>query len=220
VFRIGMRVPLLTLLLLTLPSVLAAQIADDDSADSPQAMAAWIDSVAAFTKDVRFDEVDVRRFLELWPDFEQIEDLQEDDDEDVDDLVDFRSLLDREEYRTWARLNDVDPEAWLRRSMRIVAVMMRDRMMLAADASASGFAEQLQALKTSPDGTDTELAERMEAAAREGAAVMRQMAAAAARLPKPTDAEQAALDAHQDELAALLGADDDAWAGGGADEEE
>jgi len=46
------------------------------------------------------------------------------------------------------------------------------------------------------------------------------MAAAAARLPKPTDAEQAALDAHQDELAALLGADDDAWAGGGADEEE
>lgn len=194
----------LTLLAMTPVSVLA----QDYSAEMQQAVAAlddMVEKVNEFVGDVRFDEADVSSVIVLWDEFDQFEPEEEDEDE----TFDFSEILGDDEYRSWARSHDLDPDEWLRKAVRISMTLYREQVLSSAQQMPQYLADQLAILEEQREQLGEDMYRQIKQGMEETGRLGDAMLASARRLPEPTSAEQAALDRYRDELMALMMADEE-----------
>ena len=192
--RIGLL--LLAFFMLVSISPVSGQSGQDDAADPTLQFEQWSKSLAEFVKDVRFDEKDIQSFISLADDFNSIG-AEEDDEEEY---VDFGTILNNSEYLSWAGSKGIDSEIWLKKSMRIMAVMMRTEI----EANRSEEQFDLQAQIKELDEMRAQMGEEAYQQAIQAmtavSAAMQGLANAYKNLPVPTEAEKALLAQYKDEL--------------------
>jgi len=98
-----------------------------------QRTTSWVKVVTQFTRGVQIEEKDVQSYLENFESFQQ---LMGDDEEWNVEVLDkkrgFEMVLQDRRYLEWARSRGLDPDSWLRKSMRIVMLSLAEELEQAA----------------------------------------------------------------------------------------
>jgi len=160
----------------------------------------WSKSLAEFVRDVRFNEDDIRSFISLADDFNAI---GAEEDREAGEYVDFNSILNDSDYLAWTRKMGLNSETWLKKSMRIVAVMMRTEMEENMPAGQIDLQAQLEQLELMKDQMGEEAYQQAVQAMSGAAAAMRGLDDAYRNLPVPTEAEKALLVQYRDKLMSI-----------------
>jgi len=178
-------------------------LAQDNSAEMQQAVAAFDDMVQKvneFVGDVRFDETDVSSLIGLWEEFNQFEQ----DEEEEDESFEFGRILGDNEYRSWAQSHDLDPDDWLRKTVRISMALYREQVLASAEEMPKYLADQLATLEEQREQLGDDVYRQIKQGMEETRRLGEAMVASARRLPEPTSAERATLDRHREELMVLI----------------
>lgn len=195
----------LSLGVVVLATVVAAQTMEQTVVETQARFAAWVDDVNEFVGDVRFDEGDLRSLLDNWEDFSAFgESLREDAEEGSEEMPDFKEILANEEYRSWAAQAGVDAEDWLRKSMRIVATTMRGQVLTNMALVEEQLPAQMEMIESQRSQMGDEMYEQMKEAMEMTLVTMKNMTETAGQLPEPTDAEQGLLDKYETELTGAM----------------
>jgi len=181
---------LLSVFVLITVSPAAGQSSRDDIAASNRQFEEWTKRLGAFVTGVRFDEADVQSFIRLYDDFTAIGNEHYDAGEEY---VDFNAILHDAEYRSWAKSKNLDYDLWLRKTMRIIAVMMRTEIEANNAEEQSDMQAQLEELEKMKEHMGEEAYQQMKQAMTDGTLAMQGMEDAYRNLPVPTDAEKALL---------------------------
>jgi hypothetical protein len=168
----------------------------------------WMGSASEFVGGVTFNENDVLSFIRHWEELNEL-----DQEEDDGELLDFEAILNHPEYRAWASDRGLDPEDWMRKSVRITLVLTGEQIQKeVAQAKAqvnSELPEQLKMLESQRAQLGEEAYQQMKQAVESSAAMVNSFQNLAADWPKPTASEKVVLDKHRAELLALIEADDE-----------
>lgn len=187
------------------PTLLPAQDLDQATQEALETLDQMSVEVNNFVGNVRFGEADVSSLIELWEEYNEFGEDQEEDD----DVIDFESMLSDDAYRRWASSHDLDAEDWLKKSVRITMAIYREQMLEAAAMMPEQLAEQMAMIEDQREQLGEEnyqqMKESMDHAANYGEAI----AENARSLPEPTAAEKAVLDRYRDQLMMLMEADDE-----------
>jgi hypothetical protein len=101
---------------------------EESNREMQESMEAWAD----FIKDVNFDEKDVKDVIGYWGEISALDVSDEEEvvtfDEEEEEMIDFEELLAFPEYRSWAKSKGLDPDTWLKKFMRVQAMLMKDAM--------------------------------------------------------------------------------------------
>jgi hypothetical protein len=188
---------LLSFFMLMSGSPAIGQSSQDEINESNRKFQEWAVSVSEFVKDVRFNERDVQNLLSQWDDFNS---FGEEQDTDEEEYVDFNSILNDPAYLSWAKSNGLDSDDWLRKSMRITAVMMRTQLEENMSESQFDMTGQLAELEKMRDQMGEEMYLQMKQALEAGAAAMQGLNNSYKELPVPTDTEKALLVKYKNQL--------------------
>jgi hypothetical protein len=191
------------LLLLSLFMIMGAssafgQSSQDDMDPSNREFQEWAKSLSEFVKDVRFNEKDIQDFINLWGDFSAFGDNQGSDNEE--EYVDFNSILNDSAYRSWAKSKGLDSNDWLKKSMRITAVMMQTQMEENMSGGQFDMKEQLVELEKMREQMGEEMYLQMKQALEAGAAAMQGLDNSYKELPVPTASEKILLVKYNNQL--------------------
>lgn len=188
----------------------AAQSPDESMSQAVAEFDASMRVIADFVKGVEFDEGDIRSMLEYWPEMDDLDVMSADDDPDssVGLAKDIQKILADPEYLAWARKRGLDPESWLRKSMRVTTAMMTRELEGQRETMASQRESYAQMVEESCAQVDEEACEQMRGAMNQSMAMGEAMMAAAAKLPPPTAGEIALLQQYGPELQDLMTADE------------
>ena len=203
----SIRVLSVTAAVVAMSGIAFGQSEPDTVAEATHDFETMVREVNAFVGDVRFDEGDVESLIEHWPELSELDPLM--DDEDEEETFDFKGILADPAYRSWAASNALDAEDFLRKSTRIMMALFREQMLASAAMMPQQMAQQMAMIEEQRDQLGEEMYQQMKQSMEAGAEISRRMVDAAKDLPQPTPAEQAALDAHRDELIVLMESDDD-----------
>jgi len=184
----------------------AAQSESDAMAEANRKLEEIVAEVNDFVGDVRFDEADVESLIELWPEFDELESLL--DDGDDEELVDFDAVMADPDYRRWASSHGLDAEDWLRKSTRITMTLYREQMLQSMATAPQQYQQQMQMIEQQREQVGEETYLEMKAMLEASAAFAERMSETAGGFPQATAEEKAALNAHRDELMALMMTDD------------
>lgn len=207
--RIVIRTILAIVLVALLPVALHAQDEFAAMQEGQEELDQMFSAVGAFVGDVRFDEGDVRSLIDLWEEWSEFGDEQEDDEEDA--VIDFESLLRDSAYRHWAASHSLDADDWMRKTMRISMSLYREEMLAAAALMPAQMAEQLEMIEQQREQLGEELYQQMKNGMAATAEYGKAITDSARHLPEPTAAEQALLDLHRDELAMIIDSGDEEY---------
>ena len=110
--------------------VVTAQVPDASIAKATTEYEEWMDVMVEFTRGVEIDEGDIQNFLEFWPEMDDLEVMNREDETDsaAEFATDVGEILAAPEYQAWARGNGLDPEGWLRKSMRVATLLIAQQM--------------------------------------------------------------------------------------------
>jgi hypothetical protein len=170
----------------------------DEMEESNRQFEAWAISVSDFVKDVHFNEEDVQSLIALWEDFTAIGGKEGAEEEEY---IDFNTILQDEAYRAWAKSKGVNGEMWLKKTMRIIAVMMRKTIDEANNAEEQfDVKAQLEELENLRAEMGEETYQEMKKGIEANAAAMEGLDKAYKHLPVPTDAEKELLAKYNDKL--------------------
>ena len=188
-----------------LAPVMFAQTVEQTVEETQERFAAWVADVNEFVGDVRFGEGDLRSLLDNWDDFSVIgENLKKGSEEGSEEMPDFGEILEDEDYRRWASQAGVDPEDWLRKSMRIFATMMRGQVLTNMALAEEQIPKQMEMIEGQRSQLGDEMYQQMKQAMDMTLVTMKNMTETAGRLPQPTDAEEELLNKYNAELLAAL----------------
>ena len=113
-----------TLLVLMPLTTAPAQTTEESIQNAGETYSEWIRVMAEITKSIEFNERDIQNFLEYWSDLEQL-DIGDMDDEDP---IKFRNFMDSavkdQDYQGWANARNLDPEGFLKNSIRISSMFL------------------------------------------------------------------------------------------------
>ena len=189
---------LLSFFVLLNSSPAAGQSFQDEIDESNRQFEEWAISLSEFVKDVRFNEEDVQNLLALWEDFTTIGGDGEDEEEE---FVDFSTILQDEAYRAWAKSKGINGEMWLKKTMRIIAVMLRTTIEESNKAEEQfDMKAQLEELEAMRDQIGEEAYQEMKKGMEASAAAMEGLDKAYKHLPDPTDSEKELLAKYNDQL--------------------
>ena len=191
------------LLLLSLFMIMGApyaigQSAHDEVDPSNREFQEWAKTLSEFVKDVRFNEKDMQDFINLWGDFSTFGDNQDSGNEE--EYVDFNSILNDSAYRSWAKSKGLDSNDWLKKSMRITAVMMQTQMEENMSGGQFDMKEQLVELEKMREQMGEEMYLQMKQALEAGAAAMQGLDNSYKELPVPTASEKILLVKYNNQL--------------------
>ena len=191
------------LLLLSLFMIMGApyaigQSVHDEVDPSNREFQEWAKTLSEFVKDVRFNEKDMQDFINLWSDFSAFGDKQDSGDEE--EYVDFNSILNDSAYRSWAKSKGLDSNDWLKKSMRITAVMMQTQMEENMSGGQFDMKEQLVELEKMREQMGEEMYLQMKQALEAGAAAMQGLDNSYKELPVPTASEKILLVKYNNQL--------------------
>jgi len=187
---------LLSFFMLLSASSAIGQSAQEEIDQSNRQFQEWAKDVSEFVKDVRFNEKDVQNLISLWNDFNAIGEEQGDEEE----YVDFNSILNDSAYRSWAESRGLHSETWLKKSMRITAMMMRDQIQKNMSESQFDMTGQLAELEKMRGQMGEEMYLQMKQAIQAGAAAMQGINNSYKELPVPTDSERMLLVKYNSQL--------------------
>lgn len=156
----------------------------------------WATSLSEFVKDVRFNEKDVQDFIKQYDEFTALGEEQEAEEE----YVDFNSILNNPAYRSWAQSKGFDSETWLKKSMRIIAMMMRTSIEESKSEGQFDMTAQLAEIEKMRGQVGEEMYQQMKQAMEAGAVAMQGLDNSYKKLPVPTDSERILLAKYNDQL--------------------
>ena len=188
---------LLSFFMLMSGSPAIGQSSQDEINESSRKFQEWAVSISEFVKDVRFNEKDVHDFINQRDEFNAFGEEQDSDDEEY---VDFNSILKDPAYLSWAKSKGLDSDDWLKKSMRITAVMMRTQMEENMSGSQFDMTDQLAELEKMRDQMGEEMYLQMKQALEAGAAAMQGLNNFYKELPVPTDTEKSLLLKYKNQL--------------------
>lgn len=188
---------LLSVFMLLNVSPAAGQSSADDMDDSNRRFEQWAISLSEFVKDVRFDEEDVESLISLWDDFGSI---RGEEGEEEEEFVDFSTILNDAAYSAWAKSYGLNGDIWLKKTMRIMAVMMRTTIEENSSEEQFDLKSQLEELEEMRAQIGEETYQEMKKAMEAGADAMEGIDNAYKHLPVPTDSEKALLAKYSDQL--------------------
>lgn len=211
-----MKRPLPLLFLLTaiasLPAAVDGQQPVDTAAlveEANRKLDDWVDKTRAFVGDVRVGDADMQSFLEHYEEFTTLgEGMDEEEDED---FVDYDEVLADPQYRSWAAAHGLAAEPWLKRSMRIVALTMRDQMQAGFAQAEAQLPQQQRMIDEQCAQVGAEICRQMREGLEMSKAMFEHQKARIGDLPRPTASEQALLERYAGELAALMAAGEEEW---------
>lgn len=169
----------------------------DEINESNRQYSEWAKSLSEFVKDVRFNEKDVQSLISQWDEFNAIGDEQDSDEEEY---VDFNSILQNSSYLAWARSNGLNSENWLKKSMRIMAMMMRSQIEENMANGQFDMQAQMAELEKMREQMGEEIYQQAKQAMAAGAAAMQGIDESYKELPAPTDTEKKLLAKYNDQL--------------------
>jgi hypothetical protein len=187
---------LLALFMLVYASSASGQSSRDDIAASTIQFEQWSKSLAEFVQDVRFNEKDIQSFISLADDFNSIGRAEDDEEE----YVDLGTVLHDSKYLSWARSKGIDSEIWLKKSMRIIAVMMRTEIEANSSEEQLDMQAQIEQLEEMRAQMGEEAYQQTLQAMAAASAAMQGLDQAYKNLPVPTEAEKALLAQYKDQL--------------------
>ena len=190
---------LLSFFMLICVSSAIGQSSQDEIDQSNREFQEWAKSLSEFVKDVRFDEKDVQDFINQWDGFNTLGEEQG-QDTDEEEYVDFNSILNDPAYRSWAKSKGFNSDEWLKKSMRITAVMMRTSIEENMSGSQFDMKEQLAELEAMRGQMGEEMYLQMKQAMEAGAAAMQGLDNSYKELPAPTASEKILLVKYNDQL--------------------
>jgi hypothetical protein len=188
---------LLSFFMLMSASSAIGQSAQDEIDQSNREFQEWAKNLSEFVKDVRFNEKDVLDFINQWDDFNAFGEEQDTDDEEY---VDFNSILNDPAYLSWAKSKGLDSNDWLKKSMRITAVMMRTQLEANMSGNQFDMKEQLVELEKMRGQMGEEMYLQMKQALEAGAAAMQGLDNSYKELPVPTASEKILLVKYNNQL--------------------
>jgi len=215
--RIVIRTILAVVLVALAPVALHAQDEIAVMQEAQEELDQMFAGVGAFVGDVRFNEGDVRSLIDLWEEWNELGDEQEDDEDDA--VIDFESILRDSAYQHWAASHSLDADDWMRKTMRISMALYREKMLAAAEVMPAQMEEQLEMIEQQREQLGEELYQQMKEGMEATAEYGKAITDSARHLPEPTAAEQALLDLYRDELAMVIDSGDDEYDEYGDDEE-
>jgi hypothetical protein len=190
---------LLSALMLCTVSPGAGQSSQDDIYSSGRQFEEWAKDLSEFVKDVRFNEEDVQSLISLWDDFTAVG--GEEAEEDEEEFMDFSAILYDKAYRSWADSKGINGEMWLKKTMRIMAMVMRSS--IEANSSSQeqfDLKAQLEELEEMRPQMDEETYQQMKQAMEAGAAAMQGINDSLKYLPVPIASEKMLLTKYNDQL--------------------
>ena len=191
---------LLAVLMFVCISPVLAQSSQDDLTYSGQNFEQWSKNLAEFVKDVRFNEEDIQSFIKLADDFN---DFDAQNDSEAGEYVDFGTIANNAEYLAWARSKGINSEAWLKKTMRIIAVMMKTEIEANRSEEQIDLQEQLKQLESMRDQMGEEVYQQALRSMTAASAAMQGLDNAYKNLPVPTEAEKNLLAKYREVLTNL-----------------
>ena len=188
---------IISLFMLINVSSALAQSSQDEINDSSVQFEEWTKTLSEFVKDVRFNEKDVQNLISQWDDFNS---FGEEQDTDEEEYIDFNSILNDSAYRSWAQSRGLDSETWLKKTMRIMAMIMRTQIAASKSESQFDMTAQLAEIEKMRAQVGEEMYLQMKQAMAAGAAAMQGIDNSYKHLPVPTDSEKTLLIKYNDQL--------------------
>ena len=176
------------------------QSSQDALTESSQQFAQWTKSLADFVRDVRFNEEDMQSFINLADDFNSFGAEQDNMD---GEYVDFNTILNDPDYLSWAMSKNINSDMWLKKTMRIIAVMMQTEMEANNSEEQIDLQEQLKELEAMREQMGEEVYQQALRAMTDASAAMQGLDKAYKYLPVPTEAEKGLLAKYREELLSL-----------------
>ena len=188
---------IISLFMLINVSSALAQSSQDEINDFSVQFEEWAKTMSEFVKDVRFNEKDVQNLISQWDDFNS---FGEEQDTDKEEYIDFNSILNDSAYRSWAQSRGLDSETWLKKTMRIMAMIMRTQIAASKSESQFDMTAQLAEIEKMRAQVGEEMYLQMKQAMASGAAAMQGIDNSYKHLPVPTDSEKTLLIKYNDQL--------------------
>ncbi len=188
---------IISLFMLINVSSALAQSSQDEINDSSVQFEEWAKTLSEFVKDVRFNEKDVQNLISQWDDFNS---FGEEQDTDEEEYIDFNSILNDSAYRSWAQSRGLDSDEWLKKTMRIMAMIMRTQIAASKSESQFDMTAQLAEIEKMRAQVGEEMYLQMKQAMAAGAAAMQGIDNSYKHLPVPTDSEKTLLIKYNDQL--------------------
>jgi len=188
---------IISLFMLINVSSALAQSSQDEINDSSVQFEEWTKTLSEFVKDVRFNEKDVQNLISQWDDFNS---FGEEQDTDEEEYIDFNSILNDSAYRSWAQSRGLDSDEWLKKTMRIMAMIMRTQIAASKSESQFDMTAQLAEIEKMRAQVGEEMYLQMKQAMAAGAAAMQGIDNSYKHLPVPTDSEKILLIKYNDQL--------------------
>jgi hypothetical protein len=165
-----------------------------------------VSEVNEFIADIRFDEGDIQKMVELWADYESNQTYEPGED---DNELNFDKVISDPKYRSWAASHGLDAEDFMRKTTRITMMLFAEQMQASMAMMREQMPEQLAMIEAQKDQVGEELYQQMKQGMEESQRYSEMIAESWSKLGKPTAAEQRALDAYRDELTTLMESDDE-----------
>jgi len=188
---------IISLFMLINVSSALAQSSQDEINDSSVQFEEWAKTLSEFVKDVRFNEKDVQNLISQWDDFNS---FGEEQDTDEEEYIDFNSILNDSAYRSWAQSRGFDSDEWLKKTMRIMAMIMRTQIAASKSENQFDMTAQLAEIEKMRAQVGEEMYQQMKQAMAAGAAAMQGIDNSYKHLPVPTDSEKTLLIKYNDQL--------------------
>jgi hypothetical protein len=195
------------LIVLGFSSVVSAQSEDEAIAEEMQELNKLVTEVQEIAGNVRFDEADVESLIRLWPEFDELSQMADNDDDE--DSIDFKAMLADPAYRQWAASHDLDAEDWMRKTVRIMMILYREQMLQSVALAPQQIQKQMEMIEQQRAQIGEEIYQQMKQTMESSAAMSKYMEEAVRKMPEATAAEDAVLDKHRDELMMLMMSEDD-----------
>ncbi|NOQ66955.1 MAG: hypothetical protein GQ556_07050 [Desulfobacterales bacterium] len=188
---------IISLFMLINVSSALAQSSQDEINDSSVQFEEWAKTLSEFVKDVRFNEKDVQNLISQWDDFNS---FGEEQDTDEEKYIDFNSILNDSAYRSWAQSRGFDSDEWLKKTMRIMTMIMRTQIEASKSESQFDMTAQVAEIEKMRAQVGEEMYLQMKQAMAAGAAAMQGIDNSYKHLPVPTDSEKTLLIKYNDQL--------------------
>jgi len=190
-------------------------------ADEQEKLVAWTKAIAEFVGKERFSEADLKSFLEHYDSFNEFGDDEDEDQYFKDGKYRIDLMLEDEDYVKWAEARGLDRTKWLKKALRITAVVMKRQSAGQFDQYLKMVEQQLADLEKQRAELGDEMYNQMKQAFEAGAAVTRKMQEAFRQLPDASDEEAKLLEKYKKEMSRIMEddegcGDDEGW----GDEEE
>lgn len=183
----------------------AAQPYGEAAEESGRRFSEMMKEMGDFVKDVTFDEEDIKSVIKYREELDElggggVNEGMAAAEEDSDDMIDFKEVLANAEYRSWAKERGLDPDLWMKKFMRVQAMMMQEGLAATASQGSAELQAQLAGLEAQRAQIGEEVYQQMKQAMEMGAATMNSLSTAYDDFPEPTASEKALIERYRDQF--------------------